>query len=62
MFDPANGKFRFGFQLCNNERLANGQLTWAEAAGVFDYWRNLGSYAPTWTQRIACQTFFGIEQ
>jgi len=61
LFDPAKGRFRFGFQLCNNERLANGQLTWAEAAGVFDYWRNMGSYAPTWLQRIACQTFFGIE-
>jgi len=62
LFDPVKGRFRFGFQLCNNERVGGGTLTWAEAAGVFDYWRNLGSYAPTWTQRIACQTFFGIEQ
>ena len=46
--------------LGNDEGL--GELNWSEAAGVYDYWRNLGSFAPTWMQRLPCQTFFGIEK
>ena len=52
---------RFGFILVNNEGAGiGGKLQWSEAAGVFDYWLNLGSYAPTWDQNLPCQTFFGI--
>lgn len=61
-FDPAAGRCRFGFILYNGQRLGDGNgLSWSEAAGVFDHWRNSGSFPPTWMQRTACQTFFGIE-
>jgi len=61
-FDPAAGRCRFGFILYNDERLGEGNgLNWSDAAGVFDHWRNFGSFPPTWMQRTACQTFFGIE-
>lgn len=58
LFDPAKGMCRFRFLVCNNEGL--GELNWSEAVGVFDYWRNLGSFAPPWMQRLPCQTPFGI--
>ena len=62
-FDPAAGRCRFGFILYNDERLGGGNgLNWSDAAGVFDHWRNSGSFPPTWMQRTACQTFFGIER
>jgi len=61
-FDPAAGRCRFGFVLYNDERLGEGNgLNWSDAAGVFDHWRSSGSFPPTWMQRTACQTFFGIE-
>jgi hypothetical protein len=61
-FDPVAGRCRFGFILYNDERLGEGNgLNWSDAAGVFDHWRNSGSFPPTWMQRTACQTFFGIE-
>ena len=60
LFDPAAGTCRFGFLLANNEGL--GELTWSEAAGVFDHWRNSGSFAPTYSWQLACQTPFGIEK
>jgi hypothetical protein len=37
-------------------------VEWSVAAGVFDYWANLGSYAPSWNQYLPCQTLFGIER
>ena len=62
-FDPAAGRCRFGFILYNDERLGEGNgLNWCDAAGVFDHWRSSGSFPPTWMQRTACQTFFGIEK
>jgi hypothetical protein len=62
LFDPAAGRLRFGFILYD-KRLPGGNngLNWSDAAGVFDHWRNSGSFPPTWMQRTACQTFFGIE-
>ena len=59
LFDPAKGSLRFHFLVCNGEGL--GELNLAEAAGVFDYWRNLGSLPPTWMQRLPCQVIWGIE-
>ena len=62
-FDPAAGRCRFGFILYNDERLGDsGSLNWSDAAGVFDHWRSSGSFPPTWMQRTACQTFFGIQK
>lgn len=60
LFDPAKGAFRFSFLISNNEGL--GELNWGEAAGVFDYWRSIGSFAPTWMQRLPAQAFFGVEK
>lgn len=61
LFDDNETKLRFGFVLINNEGAGtSGKLEWAEAAGVFDYWLNSGSFAPTWDQYLPCQTFFGI--
>jgi len=63
LFDDNETKLRFGFVLINNEGAGkSGKLEWAEAAGVFDYWLNSGSFAPTWDQYLPCQTFFGIER
>ena len=63
LFDPAKGRCRFGFVLCNNEKLGlQGGLQWSEAAGVFDHWLSSGSFAPSWTSMLPCQTFFGIEK
>jgi hypothetical protein len=63
LFNPTAGKCRFAFRLFNNERLGSGNcLGWAESAGVFDYWRNMGSMPPTWNQALPCQTEFGIEK
>ena len=62
LFDPGAGRCRFGFILYNSEQAAGGSLNWSDAAGVFDYWRSAGSFPPSWTQRLPCQTFFGIEQ
>jgi hypothetical protein len=61
LFDPTAGRCRFGFVVYNSEKVGSATgLNWSDAAGVFDYWRNLGSFPPTWTQHTACQTFFGI--
>jgi hypothetical protein len=61
MFDPTAGRCRFGFIVYNSEKVGGGTgLNWSDAAGVFDHWRNMGSFPPTWTQHTACQTFFGI--
>ena len=63
LFDPAAGRCRFGVVLNNDEGInRNIGLNWSEAAGVFDYWRDNGSYPPNWLQRVACQSFYGIEQ
>lgn len=63
MFDPGKlERLRFGFVLSNNERLGINGLNWGEAAGVFDHWACSGSYGPSWTARVPCQTFFGIEK
>jgi hypothetical protein len=61
LFDPLAGRCRFGFILYNSEQEAGGSMNWSDAAGVFDYWQSSGSFPPTWTQRLPCQTFFGIE-
>ena len=63
LFDPSQGRCRFGFILCNNEKLGReGGLQWSEAAGVFDHWYATGSFAPSWCPMLPCQTFFGIEK
>ena len=62
LFDPRSGRCRFGFILYNSEQTAGGFLAWSDAAGVFDYWQSAGSFPPSWTGRLPCQTFFGIEQ
>jgi hypothetical protein len=62
LFDPRAGRLRFGFILYDKLLPGAGNgLDWSDAAGVFDHWRNSGSLPPTWMQRTACQTFFGIE-
>ncbi|MEI6519130.1 MAG: hypothetical protein WCO98_03705 [bacterium] len=63
LFNPTAGKCRFAFRLYNSEHLGSSNcLSWAESAGVFDYWRNMGSMPPTWMQALPCQTEFGIEK
>ena len=63
LFDPAAGRCRFGFIIYNSEKVGGSDgLNWSDAAGVFDHWRNVGSFPPTWFQKTACQTFFGIEK
>jgi hypothetical protein len=54
-FDPKQERCRIGILIDN-------KLNWAQSAGVFDHWQNLGSYAPTWVTQFPCQTFFGIER
>ena len=62
LFRPEDKKLRFGFILYNDEKLgANNGLSWSEAAGVFDYWKTFGSFPPSWTSTLPCQTFFGIQ-
>ena len=62
LFDPAAGRLRFGFIVYDKGLPGAGNgLNWSDAAGVFDHWRNSTSFPPTWMQRTACQTFFGIE-
>jgi len=52
---------RFGFVLSNDEGVgAAGRLQWSQAAGVFDYWFNNGSYQPTWESFWAAQTRWGL--
>jgi hypothetical protein len=61
LFDPAKGRCRFGFMLYNSEGVGiGGALNWSDAAGVFDFWRENGSFAPTWSQHTAMQTYFSI--
>ena len=61
LFCEQEQSLRFGFVLVNNEGAGtSGKLQWSEAAGVFDYWLNSGSYAPTWDSNLPCQTYFGI--
>jgi len=63
LFDPNRGRCRFGFVVANGEGLGRqGGLEWSEAAGVFDHWRSLGSFAPSTVPHLACQTYFGIER
>lgn len=63
LFNPDDGRLRFGFILCNNEKLGlQGGLQWSEACGVFDHWLSAGSFAPSWCSMLPCQTFFGIEK
>jgi hypothetical protein len=63
LFDPDRGSCRFGFIVCNNEKLGlQGGLQWSEAAGVFDYWYSAGSFGPSWLSQLPCQTFFAIEK
>ena len=62
LFQPADGRMRFGFILYNGKNAgASDGLSWSEAAGVFDFWSGGGSFPPNWLQRLPCQTFFGIE-
>jgi len=51
-------QMRFGFIVCNDE--GAGRLQWSQAAGVFDYWLNNGSYMPTWESFWPCQTKWGL--
>jgi len=52
---------RFGFVLSNDEGVgAAGRLQWSQAAGVFDFWFNNGSYQPTWESFWAAQTRWGL--
>lgn len=61
LFNQEEETLRFGFVLLNNEGAGpSGKLQWSEAAGVFDYWLNSGSFAPTWDQFLPLQTEFGI--
>ena len=63
LFDAKAPHLRFSFNMINDEAI-NGTpiLRWGEAAGVFDHWYNLASFAPTWEENLPCQTFFGIDQ
>ena len=54
LFDPAAGRLRFGVILNNNK------LSWSETAGVFDHWSCSGSFGPSWTAKLPCQTWFAI--
>lgn len=61
LFDPSAPYMRFTFMLVNDEGAGEGgALQWAEAAGVFDYWRNAGTFSPSWMSVLPCQTRFGI--
>lgn len=61
LFTEEENHLRFGFIIANNEGAGtSGKLAWAEAVGVYDYWLNTGSFAPTWDQNLPCQTYFGI--
>ena len=61
LFDPKAPHLRFSFNLINDEAInGNPILRWGEAAGVFDHWYNMGSFAPTWEENLPCQTFFAI--
>jgi len=62
LFHPEDKRLRFGFILFNDEKLGtNNALSWSEMAGVFDFWKNAGSFPPSWTSTLPCQTFFGIK-
>lgn len=62
LFHPEDKRLRFGFILYNDEKLGtNNGLSWSETAGVFDYWKTYGSFPPSWTLTLPCQTFFGIQ-
>jgi hypothetical protein len=62
LFHPEDHRLRFGFILYNDEKLGvNGGLSWSEMSGVFDFWKNLGSFPPSWSATLPCQTFFGIQ-
>ncbi len=63
LFDPAKERLRFGFVLANDEGAGTGGvLQWSQTAGVFDHWRSSGSFGPSWSSVLPCQTFFGIER
>ena len=68
LFDPSAGRCRFGFVDYNSipegtkKPAFKGGLNWSDAAGVFDYWHNSGSFPPTYMTHLACETFFGIEK
>ncbi len=54
-------QIRFGFVVANDEGVGtSGRLQWSQAAGVFDYWFNNGSYQPTWESFWAAQTKWGL--
>lgn len=59
LFDPSARRCRFGVIVHTDEKMAS--LRWSEACGIFDYWRGQGSWAPTWSHELPCQTVFGIE-
>ncbi|HEY3284179.1 MAG TPA: hypothetical protein VGN26_18060, partial [Armatimonadota bacterium] len=60
--DPAKaGRIRYGYVAFNDEGAGpGGKLQWAQAAGVFDYWLNHGSFMPTWESLWPCQTYLGM--
>jgi hypothetical protein len=51
-------QLRFGFVLFAAER--HEPLEWSAAAGVFDFWRNHGSFLPSWLPLLPAQTPWGI--
>lgn len=62
LFNPAAGRCRFSFILCNAAGLGvNNGLEYSRAYGVFDYWNCEGSFSPSWMQTLPCQTFSGID-
>ncbi len=54
-FSPDNSRLRFGINLNNNE------LSWSRTAGVFDHWWGSGSFGPSWSARLPCQSWFAIQ-
>ena len=62
LFKPDSAdRIRYAFLASNDEGVGHGgQLQWAQASGVFDYWLNTGSFQPTWNEIWPCQTFWGV--
>ena len=63
LFDPEKGRCRFSFLLYpgGRNKFTSG-LNWGDFAGVFDYWKDSGSFIPVYMTTTPCETFFGIEK
>lgn len=61
LFNEELEDFRFSYIYNNNEGASGGRLQYSNMMGVFDHWRNFGSFAPTWMQTTSCQTFVHIK-